>query len=326
MSAAAPNMRAMCPTCPRRCLIEPGGRGACRARRNDKGAAVAENYARVTSLALDPVEKKPLARFLPGRLVLSVGSYGCNLRCPFCQNHEIAQARADDVPWRVIAPDELVRTAADLRAHDPDVAGIAFTYNEPLVGWEYVRDSAMLAHEAGLVTVLVSNGLADEAVIQELAPHVDAANIDLKAFSASFYAMCLTGNPSLGEDPAQAALGARALACVKRTIELLAACPECHLEVTTLVVPGLNDSAAEISATARWLASIPYREEPPARWAKLAVPGAEKLRGDAQPTYHVTRFFPRWRLTDRGPTPVSTVYELAEAARRHLDYVYVGNC
>ena len=328
MSAAALNARATCPTCPRRCRIEPGGHGACRARRNEEGAIVAENYARVTSLALDPVEKKPLARFLPGRFVLSVGSYGCNLRCPFCQNHEIAQARANDVPWRAIAPDELVRTAQGLRAHDPDVAGIAFTYNEPLVGWEYVRDCAQLAHETGLVTVLVSNGLADEAVIQELAPHIDAANIDLKSFSAAFYAMCLTGNLSSpkDEDAPQTALGARAFACVKRTIELLAAYPGCHLEVTTLVVPGLNDSAAEIDAAARWLASIPYREDPPARWAELAAPGAEKPRGDAQPTYHVTRFFPRWRLIDRGATPVSTVYELAEVARQYLDHVYVGNC
>ena len=328
MSAAALNAQATCSTCPRRCRIEPGGHGACRARRNEEGAVVAENYARVTSLALDPVEKKPLARFLPGRFILSVGSYGCNLRCPFCQNHEIAQARANDVPWRAIAPDELVRTAQDLRAHNPDVAGIAFTYNEPLVGWEYVRDCAQLAHETGLVTVLVSNGLADEAVIQELAPHIDAANIDLKSFSAAFYAMCLTGNlPSpKNEDAAQTALGACAFTCVKRTIELLAACPGCHLEVTTLVVPGLNDSAAEIDAAARWLASIPYREDPPARWAELAAPGAEKPRGDAQPTYHVTRFFPRWRLTDRGATPVSTVYELVEVARQYLGHVYVGNC
>ncbi len=328
MGAAAPSARAVCSACPRRCRIEPGGHGACRARRNEAGAVVAENYARITSLALDPVEKKPLARFLPGRFVLSVGSYGCNLRCPFCQNHEIAQAHAGDIPWRRIAPDELVRTAADLRAHDPDVAGIAFTYNEPLVGWEYVRDCAQLAHEAGLAAVLVSNGLANESVIRELAPHIDAANIDLKAFSPAFYAMCLTGNPSSpqGEGAAQEALGARALACVKRTIELLAACPGCHLEVTTLVVPGLNDDAAEIDAAARWLSSIPYREDPPARWAKLAAPGAEGTRGDAEPTYHVTRFFPRWRLSDRGPTPVSTVYELAEVARRHLSYVHVGNC
>ncbi len=320
---------ATCALCPRRCHLAPAARGACRARRNVNGRVVAENYGRVTGLALDPVEKKPLARFLPGAQLLSTGSYGCNLTCPFCQNHEIAQAGADGARWRAIGPAELVRATETLRAQDPRVVGLAYTYNEPLVGWEYVRDCAVLAHKAGLVNVLVSNGMADKGVVEGLVPLMDAANIDLKSFTPAFYQMCLTGRaPSdgRGENVARGR-GAEALACVRQTIELLARCPTCHVEVTTLVVPGMNDEDAEIDAAARWLAGLAYREEPPARWHALAAgyPGGT-VPANNQVTYHVTRFFPRWRLTDRGPTPTATVRHLAEVARVHLAHVHVGNC
>ena len=278
----------VCTTCPRRCRLAPGALGACRARRNVGGAIVAESYGRVTSLALDPVEKKPLARWHPGTLVVSVGSYGCNLTCPFCQNWEIAQAGEKDVRWRTVAPDELVAATLEARQRDPRVIGIAHTYNEPLVAWEYVRDCAELAHAAGLANVLVSNGCFEQGVLDALDGLVDAANIDLKGFSDAFYAAC-------GGAP-------RSLACVRDTIERLAADPCCHLEVTTLVVPGMNDGEAEIEELAGWLAGL----------------------GDV--TYHVTRFFPHWHLTDRGPTPVADVYHLADVARRHLNHVFVGNC
>lgn len=317
---------AVCPVCPRHCRLAPGELGACRARRGADGAVAPEAYGRVTALALDPVEKKPLARFLPGAQVLSVGSYGCNLSCPFCQNHEIAQVGADGVGWRILQPDELVAAACALRERDPRVAGIAYTYNEPLVSWEYVRDCALLAHEAGLANVLVSNGLAEKRVAEELAPLIDAANIDLKGFSPAFYEMCWTGRAP-GDAAGSAAHGARALACVKRTIALLARCPTCHVEVTTLVVPGLNDADEEIGAAARWLAGLAYREEAPARWHELA---AAYLGGsvpeNSQVTYHVTRFFPRWRLTDRAPTPAADVHRLADVARAHLAHVHAGNC
>lgn len=143
------------------------------------------NYGRITSLALDPIEKKPLARFRPGSKVLSVGSYGCNLRCPFCQNASIACAGERDVPWREIAPAELVNAAASLVTEGN--IGLAFTYNEPLVGLEFVRDTARLAHERGLVNVLVSNGYVNDGPLHEVAPFIDAANIDLKGFTQSFY-------------------------------------------------------------------------------------------------------------------------------------------
>ncbi|MDM8300784.1 AmmeMemoRadiSam system radical SAM enzyme [Collinsella tanakaei] len=287
-------MSTTCTACPRRGRLAPGQLGFCRARRAGDGVITAENYGRVTSLALDPIEKKPLARFMPGAFVVSVGSYGCNLRCPFCQNADISQAGADNVPWREISPQELVDLTLDARSHDPRVAGIAYTYNEPLIGWEYVRDCARLAHEHGLVNVLVSNGCAEARVIDELAGLIDAANIDLKGFTDAFYDAC-GGAPG-------------SLACVKGTIARLAADPTCHLEVTTLVVPDMNDTDDEIDAAARWLASL------------------DGGRGRGTITYHVTRFFPRWRLIDREPTPVESVYHLADVARRHLEHVFTGNC
>ena len=282
-----------CTVCPHACRLAPGQHGRCRARVNAGGAIVAGNYGRVTSLALDPIEKKPIARWRAGSWVVSVGSYGCNLACPFCQNHEISQAAAGDLRWREVAPDKLVAYAAATRTADPSTIGIAYTYNEPLVGWEYVRDCARLAHEAGLVNVLVSNGCVLPGALDELDGLIDAANIDLKGFSADFYDAC--------------GAGPGALDAVKGTIERLAADPRCHLEVTTLIVPGMNDREEEVDAAARWLA------------------GLDGGRGRETVTYHVTRFFGRWRMAGAAPTPRETVFHLAEVARRHLDLVVVGN-
>ncbi len=276
---------ATCATCPHACRIPPGSTGRCGARTNRDGAVVDANYGRITSLALDPVEKKPLARWRPGSYVLSVGSYGCTMSCAFCQNCSIACGRADTVPWRFVAPDELVETALRLREEDPRVAAIAFTYNEPLCGWEYVRDTARLAHERGLANVLVSNGMANAPVIAQLAGLIDAANIDLKAWSEAGYRR-LGGN----------------LGCVQETIESLAGDPRCHLEVTTLLVPGFV-GAEDVAGMARWLARL-----------------------DPDIPYHVTRFFPAHRMAQTPPTPVEEVYRAAEAARAFLRHVYTGNC
>ena len=281
-----------CNVCPRHCRLSPGSLGACRARRNVDGSVVAENYGRVTSLALDPIEKKPLARFHPGSYVVSVGSYGCNLSCPFCQNHEISQAGERGVPWRAVSPEALVELTADARERDQRVIGVAFTYNEPLVGWEYVRDCARLAKRRGLVSVLVSNGCAELGVIDEIAPLLDAANIDLKGFSPAFYDAC-GGAPG-------------SLDAVRATIERLAVEATCHLEVTTLVVPGMNDSEEEMAEIALWLA------------------GLDEGCGREKIVHHVTRFFPRWRM-DGAPTPPETVRRLADVSRRYLRYVYTGN-
>lgn len=275
-------MKKTCAICPRRCALEEGQTGFCRARENRGGKIVCANYARVTSLALDPVEKKPLKRFYPGRFILSAGSYGCNLRCPFCQNHEISMAGADGVRWREIQPGELISRAKALE-RDGNI-GIAFTYNEPLVGYEYMVDCAKLAKDAGLKTVLVTNGTVLPEPWTELLPLIDAANIDLKGFSQAAY-------DAVGGD----------LETVKTAISLAA--PRIHVEVTTLVVPGLSDSEKLMRGQAKWLAGI-----------SPEIP------------LHITRFFPMYRMQDRPQTPVSTIDRLVKIAKESLQYVYRGNC
>jgi pyruvate formate lyase activating enzyme len=278
--------KVVCHVCPHECALKPGALGLCRARTVEDGQVVAENYGRLTSMAVDPIEKKPIAEWARGTRVLSVGSYGCNLRCSFCQNHEISQVGEKGVPWREVSPKELVSIAVGMADEDPGMVGVAYTYNEPLVGWEYVRDCARLVHDASLANVLVSNGCAQGWVIDELAPLIDAANIDLKCFSEAGY-------KSLGGD----------FSTVCTTIEKLAVCPTCHLEVTTLVVPGLSDDEAQMREEARWLASV-----------------------DPAIVLHVTRFFPRWHMADAQPTPVTTVHRLADIAHESLEHVHIGNC
>jgi len=272
-------MTSICPLCFHHCALAEGETGFCRARGNQNGTIVPLNYGRLTSLALDPIEKKPLRRFHPGGLILSVGSFGCNLRCPFCQNYEISMA-GTQVNTLFLSPEALVQRAAALEGN----LGLAYTYNEPLVGYEYVRDCAKLVREQGMVNVLVTNGTIEEKPWRALLPLLDGINIDLKGFSEAWYRR-------LGGD----------LETVKRAIALAAG--QCHVEVTTLLVPGENDSEAETAALARWLAGI----DP-------AIP------------LHLSRFFPRWQMTNRPPTPVETVYRLAETARAFLRYVYTGNC
>lgn len=274
----------MCTLCLYGCMLSDGQVGICSARRNVSGKIKADSYGKITSLALDPIEKKPLARFMPGSLVLSVGSFGCNLRCPFCQNASIAQAGIDDVSWREITPEQLVSEALHLKSRGN--VGIAYTYNEPLINFEFVQDCAKLAHKNGLVNVLVTNGMANANSIEQLLDDIDAVNVDLKGFTRDFYSF----------------VGGR-LNAVKRSIELFVDCPTCHVEVTTLVIPGRNDSKEEIQAIASWLASL-----------------------DSEIPYHLSRFFPCYRLKHVPATPVRTVHALAEAAREHLRYVYTGNC
>lgn len=195
------------------------------------------NYGWMTSLALDPVEKKPLKRFHPGEFVLSVGSYGCNMHCPFCQNADISQTSGDEVPGRQLFPGDLVRLATEYRAKPEGNIGIAFTYNEPLVGYEFVYDTARAAKQAGLETVIITNGQIEERPLTQLLPHVDAWNIDLKAWNAEFYRWC-------GGD----------LDTTKHTIK--AAASMSHVEVTTLIIPGKNDKPDEMEAEAAWLEEI----------------------------------------------------------------------
>lgn len=275
-------MKETCRVCMHHCSLEPGQTGLCRARRNENGQIVCSNYGQVTSLALDPIEKKPLSMYRPGSLVLSVGSYGCNLRCAFCQNHGISMAGKESAGAVYISPEDLGKRALEYRPMGN--IGAAFTYNEPLVGWEYVRDSARIIKELGMDNVMVTNGTASLEVLEELLPHMDAMNIDLKAFREETYR-------KLGGD----------LETVKAFITRAAA--GCHVELTTLVVPGMNDGTEEMEEEAQWIASL----------------------GKDIPL-HVTRFFPRYHMTDRDATEVGQVYRLAEAAGKYLEHVFVGNC
>ncbi|MBE7004732.1 MAG: AmmeMemoRadiSam system radical SAM enzyme [Ruminococcaceae bacterium] len=275
-------MKATCELCFHRCALDEGQTGLCRARGNRGGTVVPLNYGKAVSLALDPIEKKPLRRFHPGAKILSVGSFGCNLRCPFCQNSEISMAGEGELRTEDLPPEALAALAEELRTRGN--IGAAYTYNEPLVGYEYVLDCARAIRARGLYNVLVTNGTVSEAPWRALLPYIDAANIDLKGFTEAWYRR-------LGGD----------LETVKRSIAIAAG--ECHVEVTTLLIPGENDSEEEIRALSGWLASI-----------------------DPEIVLHLSRFFPRYRMTDRPATDVGTVYRLAEVAREALRFVYTGNC
>ncbi len=280
-----------CPVCFRHCRIREGALGFCGARTAENGKTKAYNYGRITSLALDPIEKKPLARFYPGSRILSVGSFGCNLRCPFCQNHAISWSEASKRFAKTAeywTPEELVALAEQTR--DRGNVGIAFTYNEPLIGYEYVRDTACLLKEkkTGLKAVMVTNGTAELSVLEELSPVIDAMNIDLKGFTDHYYQDVLGGNRQ------------QVMAFIQEAVK------HCHVELTTLIVPGDNDSKEEMRELSGWVKN-------------LRNPDGESV------PLHISRFFPRFHMMDRTATEVRTIYRLVEIARENLEYVYTGN-
>jgi pyruvate formate lyase activating enzyme len=268
-----------CEVCFRHCLLIEGQSGFCHARGLIDGKNVCLNYGLATSLALDPIEKKPLKEFFPGSFILSYGSYGCNLRCPFCQNYEISQFDLK-AQSEYFSPERLVKTALDLKS-DGNI-GVAFTYNEPLISYEYVYDVSVLAHKEGLKTVLVTNGTASLEVLQKILPYIDAMNIDLKGFSEDFFRY-------IGGD----------FQMVKDFIAL--AQKSCHVELTTLVIPGHNDSADDMEAEAKWIASL-----------------------DRKIPLHITRYFPRYKEKEPA-TSLEDLSKLQTIAKKFLTSVYVGN-
>ena len=285
---------AVCGVCFRHCNIPEGGTGFCGARTCQDGQVVPENYGKITALMLDPIEKKPLSRFHPGSRILSVGSYGCNLRCPFCQNYDISWGEAVNIREKEseeITPQELAETALFYR--DRGNIGVAFTYNEPLIGYEFVRDTAKIVHEAGMLNVLVSNGTAELSVLEELLPYIDGMNIDLKGFTDEYYSEVLDGSRKMVMD------------FIERAVK------DCHVELTTLIIPGENDSEDEIRRMSKWIAGLKDKD-------------GNVMGGDIP--LHISRFFPRFHMTDRDATEVKKVYRLAEIAREELRYVYTGNC
>ena len=219
-----------CVLCPNFCVIADGRKGMCRIRVNHNGKLYAEGYAEVVSLSLDPVEKKPLYHFYPGKAILSTGPNGCNFRCGFCQNSEISQK---DMFTRHVEPSILAAMATESES-----IGIAYTYSEPLVWFEYIRDAGNAVKELGLVNVLVSNGYVNEDPFREILPLIDAMNIDLKSMNHGFYTKICGGN----------------LDDVKRTIEI--ASGACHVELTNLVITNNNDSDEDFEEFSKWVASV----------------------------------------------------------------------
>ena len=278
---------ATCKVCPHHCRIGAGRLGLCGARRNEGGAVIDANYGMATALALDPIEKKPLSRFHPGSMILSYGSYGCNLSCRFCQNSDISMADASSELASgavYISPEELAQRAAAL--HRSDNIGVAFTYNDPLIAPEYIRDVGALLHDSDLLSVVVTNGYCDPEVFESLLPYIDALNIDLKCFSEEGYR-------SLGAPDG--------LDTVCKNIEAAVEAGR-HVEVTTLVVPGLSDDEEAFRRECEWLRSL-----------------------DESTVLHISRFFPRYRMTDASPTDIALMGRFRDIAATELEHVELGN-
>lgn len=269
-----------CHVCPKLCSIREGKAGFCRVRENHGGVLYAVNYGQVTSGGLDPIEKKPLYHFYPGSYILSLGSFGCNLRCGFCQNWTIAHG---DPPTREFTPQQVVDMARQELGRGYPNIGIAYTYNEPFMWYEFIADTAPLAHLAGLKNVLVTNGYVSETPLREILPYIDAMNIDVKGFTDRYYREKCVGR----------------LEPVLRTVEI--AHKMCHVELTTLLVTGLNDTPEEISRLVDWVASL-----------------------DRDIPLHFSRYFPNYEV-DLPPTPLETLQRAREIALKKLSYVYIGN-
>ena len=269
-----------CRLCPWECDLPDSALGRCKVRRSRKGQLIAESYGRITSAAMDPIEKKPLNQFHPGSFILSIGSYGCNFHCPFCQNHHISM----DKPETYFLPPEDLAALAEKYAREGNNLGVAYTYNEPLIAYEYVRDCARLIRDKRMKNVVVTNGCINEQPFNELLPYIDAFNIDLKG-SGAFY------KDKLGGD----------LNTVKRNIQ--AAAGQCHVEVTTLVIPDENDTDEEIEELAKFLHDI-----------NPDIP------------LHLSRFMPQYKYADKKPTKRETMYRLRGVASKYLRNIYLGNC
>lgn len=269
-----------CIVCPHQCMIPEGKTGICGVRKNSGGKIELLTYGVLSGLALDPIEKKPLYHFFPGSNILSAGSWGCNMKCDFCQNYHISQEIYVNQADR-ISPGQLL---GEVR-RAPGNIGIAFTYNEPVIWYEFIKDTASEVKKEGYFTVMVTNGFVSEEILKEYLGFIDAFNVDLKAFNNDFYRKVAKAKL----DP------------VKKTLKMIAESGK-HLEITTLVIPGLNDSKAEMDKEAGWISDELGRDVP----------------------FHLSRYFPKYRRTDPA-TPYGTLKELYETAARHLSYVYMGN-
>ena len=274
--------RVECTLCPHHCRIADGKTGICRSRRNQGGVLASEVYGKPCSLAIDPIEKKPLYHFHPGTTCLSLACTGCNFRCLNCQNHDISQVAPSDVNHYELSPEDVV--ALCLKHRCP---GIAYTYTEPLTYLEYILDCARLAHEAGLWNILVTAGYVCQEPLADLLPHLDAANVDLKSFSDDIYNKVSGGH-------------------LQPVLDTILAMKQAGVwvEITNLVIPGINDNLDMIRQMCRWLVD----------------------NGLAEAPLHFSRFFPRYKIQDVPPTPIATLKAAKRIAEEEgIKYVYLGN-
>jgi pyruvate formate lyase activating enzyme len=271
-----------CTLCPHFCIIGDGKTGRCGVRENREGEMAIPTYGAVSSMGFDPIEKKPLYHFYPGKIIFSVGSFGCNLKCRFCQNWEISQTLPEGSNGITrLQPHELVKIAQERRGN----IGIAFTYNEPSVWFEFMYDIAELSQQKQMKNVMITNGFITPEPLDELLDVMDAFNVDLKAFTEDFYR-----TQTLSK-----------LEPVKETIKAIRRKGR-HLEITNLIIPGLNDRYEDFSEMVKWISGELGHET----------------------VLHLSRYFPNYRLS-QPPTPTDTLNKLYLLARKHLDYVYMGN-
>ncbi|MGZ8888923.1 MAG: AmmeMemoRadiSam system radical SAM enzyme [Halobacteriota archaeon] len=270
-----------CFVCAHECKIKKWDRGICHVRQNLDGKLATLIYAEVSSMNVDPIEKKPLFHFYPGSKVFSLGSVSCNFKCEHCQNYDISFAEAGELGTTEVLPERSVQLALERNCR-----GIAWTYNEPTIWFEYTYDSAILAKEAGLYTVYVTNGYMTPQALEKIGPYLDAANVDVKGFSKKFY----NGT------------------CRARLEPVLQTCERMHetgihLELTYLIIPGLNDDDEQLRAFCTWAAGV-----------------------DCDIPIHFSRFHPDWRMLDRPATPMDTLKKARHLAMQAgLRYVYLGN-
>jgi len=277
-----------CRLCPRNCVIRDSRRGFCGVRKNIGGILYSLVYGKAVSLHVDPIEKKPLYHFYPGTEILSFGTIGCNLACKFCQNWEISKAKPEEYPVEDVTPEQIVQAAIDRGCRS-----IAYTYTEPTIFFEYVLDTAKLARKRGIKNVLVTNGYMNEEPFNELYRYIDAANVDLKAFTQKFYADMASSRLQPVLDTLKRIVDQRKKGKINT-----------WLEITNLIIPGLNDSFPQIEKMCGWI--------------------NENL-GDDVPL-HFSKFFPMYMAVDRLPTPKETLVNAYKAAKRvGLKYVYIGN-
>jgi pyruvate formate lyase activating enzyme len=267
-----------CFACAHKCLISEGKTGICGVRKNIKGKLYLLVYGKVVAAHIDPIEKKPLYHFLPGTYAYSIGTVGCNFKCNYCQNWDISQLK--EIIGKEITPEKIIEEAIINKCKS-----IAYTYNEPTIFIEFVKDCAVLAKKKGLKNVLVTNGYMTKECLDFIAPYTDAMNIDLKSFNESFYEKICRGK-------------------LKPVLETIKNAHKkgIHIEITTLVIPEENDSLKEFEQIAKFIARI-----------------------DKNIPWHISRFFPMYKMLDKESTSIETLKKAEEIGKKYLNYVYLGN-